>query len=109
MTVGYSDSTAVSKGRRASLKPTNAVPKMESDNKRNNCDKDVPATLEVATPPGQQPESNNATHMGFQQTVMYGEYSKALGELAKKEAREDIGMKDSLGYSSQHYNFLQFI
>ena len=81
---------------------------MESDNKRNNCDKDVPATLEVATP-GQQPESNNATHMGFQQTVMYGEYSKALGELAKKEAREDIGMKDSLGYSSQHYNFLQFI
>ena len=39
----------------------------------------------------QEPESNNATHMGFQQTVMYGEYSKALGELAKKEAREDTG------------------
>ena len=38
----------------------------------------------------QDPESNNATHMGFQQTVMYGEYSKALGELAKKEARQDI-------------------
>ena len=63
---------------------------MESDNKRNNCDKDVPATLEVATPPGELPESNNATHMGFQQTVMYGEYSKALGELAKKEAREGL-------------------
>ena len=72
---------------------------MESDNKRNNCNNDGAATLEVATA-GQpeSPESNNATHMGFQQTVMYGEYSKALGELAKKEARED--MKDSLGYSS---------
>ena len=72
---------------------------MESDNKKNNCDKDVPATLEVATP-GQQPDSNNATHMGFQQTVMYGEYSKALGELAKKEAREDIELS-----WIQHYNF----
>ena len=81
-----------------SLKPTTAVPKMESDNKRNNCDKDVAATLEVASAGQQQPESNNATHMGFQQTVMYGEYSKALGELAKKEARED--MEYSLGYSS---------
>ena len=39
---------------------------------------------------GEPPESNNATHMGFQQTVMYGEYSKALGELAKKEARDDV-------------------
>ena len=63
---------------------------MESDNKRNNCDNDGAATLEVATAGQLQPESNNATHMGFQQTVMYGEYSKALGELAKKEAREDI-------------------
>ena len=44
----------------------------------------------------QDPESNNATHMGFQQTVMYGEYSKALGELAKKEAREDIHIRDAL-------------
>ena len=49
------------------------------------------STLEPTPPqPPEEPESNNATHMGFQQTVMYGEYSKALGELAKKEARQDI-------------------
>ena len=48
-----------------------------------------PAAAASPSSPEQGPESNNTTHMGFQQTVMYGEYSKALGELAKKEAREE--------------------
>ena len=69
---------------------------MEGNDKGDNRLGVPPQASAAPSSPEQGPESNNTTHMGFQQTVMYGEYSKALGELAKKEARED--MKDSLGY-----------
>jgi hypothetical protein len=43
-------------------------------------------TMSPPSPPPPDSDSGNKTAMGYQQTVMYGEYSKALGELAKREA-----------------------
>ena len=62
---------------------------MEGNDKGENRLGVPPPTAAAPSTPEQGPESNNTTHMGFQQTVMYGEYSKALGDLAKKEAREE--------------------
>ena len=50
-----------------------------------------PASL--AAPPS---AAGDATAMGYQQTVMYGEYSKALGELAKKEAERRRKASDKI-------------